>query len=709
MPSPHADRTQPKLQGETTHLLRERRRPAHEQPPQWASRGPARRIATTLRQSSRTWVAALGILAVFFGFFGLLQLGLSLWQAAAAALIAVVLVQQGVIHTMGEVNAHLANRLEGLEDRSWEIRESEQLHRSVAEAFGDVLIQRDHDGTVRHANATFTELFEVHSNALPSPDTECGTRDILVPTAQGERWFAWRDLPARDLQSGTMGIRSVARDVTSRKSHENELAAAAAAAQAASEAKSRFLATISHEVRTPLNGIMGVAQLLERTQLDATQRDHLSILKTSGDTLLTLIEDLLDTARMERGDLQIETGTVDIEQVVEGTAAMMASRAAAKALPIATYVDPALPKSIRSDGGRLRQVLVNLLGNALKFTEQGSVAISARRKGADEWTFSVKDTGPGIAPADRNRIFQPFVQADDASTRAHNGAGLGLAISRHIVVRMGGDIEIESDATGGSIFTVTLPLQAAGNDQTPVDASTMVTPVADLSIALNVKPGPAGDALEAMLRASGYVINPASQLCISDRTDEAQKDAVIRIGHLGHAEAASHEGPWLTWPVRRETLQRVLAENIFSTDAAAIEMAQPVAIERRATDGGFDILLAEDNAVNAMIARSLLEGQGHRVTVVENGEQAVAEAVAGAFDVIFLDRHMPVMDGFDALDTILQFDPDQRIVILSADGQQESRDDAAARGAMGYLVKPFDIEATEELLTRLHTNAKQTA
>ncbi|EFL89794.1 ATP-binding protein [Ahrensia sp. R2A130] len=686
------------------HLLRERRRLLGEQPPSWVKQGVARRLATALRQSSRVWMAAAAILAAFLGFFGLLQLGMSLWQAATAATVAVILVQQGIIHTMGEANAALADRLEGLEDRSWEIRESEELHRSVAEAFGDVLIQRNRDGDVRHANETYSSLFDQQRFALPESDIDAGTRDIMVETTQGQRWFAWRDLPARDLQSGMMGIRSIARDITARKNHEHELAAAAAAAQAASEAKSRFLATISHEVRTPLNGVMGVAQLLARTPLDATQRDHLSILKTSGDTLLALIEDLLDTARMEQGDLSIQTEPVKLEQLLEGVAAMMASRAAAKSLPISTYIDPTLPASILADGGRLRQVLVNLLGNALKFTDQGSVSLCAHRHSIDELCLVVSDTGPGIADKDRDRIFQPFVQTDDGSTRAHNGAGLGLAISRHIVVRMGGDISVSTGKDSGSVFTVTLPLVNADKRKIEIAAPPLAPSLSPKTIALEVDDGPAGLAFEAMLCALGYTVDASADLLITDRNDGKKDDATIHIGHFGHGDEIPHYGRWLTWPVRRETLSRVLEETTSPQVDEEQQLASTPKMNRK-----LSILLAEDEAVNAMIARSLLEGCGHTITVVENGEQAVAEAVTGQFDIVFLDRHMPVMDGFDALDTIHEFDPAQPVVILSADGQQESRDDAAARGAMGYLIKPFDLEATDQLLARVLNPACQSA
>lgn len=685
------------------HLLRERRRLAGEKPPSWVKPGTARRLATALRQSSRSWIAAAAVLATFLGFFGLLLSGMAFWLAATAAAVAVVLVQQGIIHTMGETNAKLADRLEGLEDRSWEIRESEELHRSVAEAFGDVLIQRDRDGAVIHANETYSTLFGEQHVVLPAPDIEAGTRDVLVETSQGERWFAWRDLLARDLQSGTMGIRSIARDITRRKNHEQELAEAAAAAQAASEAKSRFLATISHEIRTPLNGVMGVAQLLARTPLDATQRDHLSILKTSGDTLLALIEDLLDTARMEQGDLSIQTEPVELERLVEGVAAMMASRAADKGLPIATYVDPGLPSIVQADGGRLRQVLVNLLGNAVKFTSHGSVSLVAGRTTAGKLCFTVTDTGPGIAQVDRDRIFQPFVQTDDGSTRAHNGAGLGLAISRHIILRMGGEISVSVSDQGGSVFAVTIPLVALEDDCAVYDAPSLAPISSTQSIALDLPNGPASEAFQSMVLSLGYEIDANAELRISDAVQTDHDGSTIQIGHSGDGTEPRTDGRWLTWPVRRATFLRVLQANEAMANASAVP------VENASAAQVYDLLLAEDDPVNAMIARSLLEGRGHHVTVVENGELAVAEAVTGRFDVVLLDRHMPVMDGFDALDTIRQFDPAQPVVILSADGQQESREDAAARGAMGYLIKPFDLEATDQLLTRLMTHAPEDA
>ena len=366
----------------------------------------------------------------------------------------------------------LEERVEELSDRNWELKDAEERARSFVEAQGDVIVRRDCDGRITYANDAFCALVGHARDALigtafalpvqtqgAAAVLADGTRvhDQKIAGADGARWIAWREVTVRN-DRGTE-IQSVGRDVTDRAQAEQALADARDQADAANRAKSRFLAMVSHEIRTPLNGILGMAGLLRDTSLTPEQATYVKAVKASGDTLLLLIEDVLDFSKIEAGKFDLEARPFALGPLVEELVELLAPRAQAKGLEIASYVDERLPESVIGDAARLRQVLLNLAGNAIKFTEQGGVAVIAEPgPEPDEIVFLVRDTGIGIAPAQQERIFLEFEQVDGGASRKFAGTGLGLSISRRIIERMGGRIGVESAAGAGATFHVTLAL-----------------------------------------------------------------------------------------------------------------------------------------------------------------------------------------------------------------------------------------------------------
>src|ERR1700722_20331301 len=367
---------------------------------------------------------------------------------------------------------------EALADRNWELKEAEERARSLFEQQGDLIVLRDAGGSITFANDAYCELAgrprealigtssapPVLEQGLSAIETN-GTRmhDQKIAGPLGPRWIAWREGLVRSDAGQPAEMQSVGRDVTDRTETERALGEARDHADAANRAKSRFLAMASHEIRTPLNGIIGMSGLLLDTPLTPEQTTYAKAVKTSGDALMSLIEELLDYSKIEAGKIDLEHRPFALAALVEDITELLAPRAQARKLEIASYVDERLPAQVLGDAARLRQVLLNLAGNAIKFTSTGGVALIVEPGIApNEISFLVRDTGIGIAPEAQQRIFREFEQADDGIARSYGGTGLGLSISERIVKRMGGRITLESKLGVGSTFEVSVPL--AGSD-----------------------------------------------------------------------------------------------------------------------------------------------------------------------------------------------------------------------------------------------------
>lgn len=644
--------------------------------------------------------------------------------------------------------------IETLADQMWELQESEERFHGLIDALGDLVVHRDREGRIVYANKVFAELIgadarDLYGQALSElgievgivpdaafSDGEClSSTDVAIQAPGGTRWFSWIELSVRDKASKSVSHRAIARDITARKRAETALINARERAEFASQAKSRFLATVSHEIRTPMNGIMGMARLLADTNLSPEQRTYVGAVSTSASALLALIEDLLDYSKIEAGRFEPEPQPMSPRELTENVVELLAARAFAKNIGLGCHVAPDVPHMITADPGRVRQVLLNLIGNAIKFTDAGGVLVTVTRSGAGRSgmiRFNVADTGPGLRETDIERIFEEFEQADGTSTRAHGGAGLGLAISKRIVKSMGGSISVASEYGAGSEFTFEIPAAAATESQQARGAVLSGHHAVILSRnAVEAK------AIACTVRAHGGTVDIAATVeqttALAGRCDALLVDAALEAGDgrvlkrlrqagftageaitliaptdrgmLGEFRASGY-ATFLARPVRGETLLRVLLAGAAPAAQAQTAASKASSLPaRNAKPLGLSILIAEDNDINAMLARATLQKAGHRVEIVGNGKAAV-EAVTGAgpkhrYDVVLMDLHMPVMDGLDAIAVIRRHEEEMGvapvpIMVLSADNQEKTRHAVLAHGASGFVTKPLDPEALVE-------------
>ena len=595
---------------------------------------------------------------------------------------------------------------------------------------------------------TATTFFEDEQRVIRSGKAEVNREETELDPYGNVSHVLTTQVPLRDKNGRVIGLAGIGHDITSLKRVQEEMQRARETAEAANRAKSEFLANMSHEIRTPLNGVLGMADLALETQLTAEQQEYLETVKVSGESLLAVINDILDFSKIEAGKIDLEAADFNVRDSLESTLKTLALRADQKGLELLCELAPEVPDVVRGDASRLRQIVVNLVGNAIKFTQEGEVGVSVGVASKDAkhivLHFTVSDTGIGIPEDKRGAIFDPFSQADSSTTRKCGGTGLGLTISARLAQMMGGRIWVESEVGRGSRFHFTIQLQVAEAKEiklgTPAPPEILrgirVLVVDDNSTNRRILEGMlSGWEMHTTLVSGGraalaklseaYAAGQPFGLILTDMhmpdmdgfalVEEIRKRPELSTATIMMLTSAGHRGDaarcqelgvsaYLLKPIRQSELREAIARVLGArAQDGAIPLVTRFSLhDAREPGTSLRVLLAEDNLVNQRLAVRLLEKRGHSVAVATNGLQVRNALEKQRFDLILMDVQMPEMDGLEATAAIRASEEltgqHQPIVALTAHAMKGDREKCLAGGMDSYLSKPIRPTELDELL-----------
>lgn len=741
-----------------------------------------------------------------------------LWAGFSLVSIFAMFTSGGFIYllTKSQISKHqttnlvdeLNEQVEQFSDVQWELRDSEARYRDLLDCQNDIIIRKSLGGELTYTNSAFNRQFShlldakigkkfiptiLDGDETPPLTFEAGqgrrnyTQRIATPL--GLRWFEWEEFAIRDSDLNIVEIQSVGRDITDQKQAEDELQDARDQALRANSAKGQFLATMSHEIRTPMNGILGMTGLMMDTELTAEQKTYAKAINCSAKSLLSLIDQILDFSKIEAGKLELEEQPLDIREIAQSVVELLAPRAHDKKLQLAWYIDPTIEETLMGDEVRLRQILTNLIGNAIKFTDAGGITLEIldaekrqygahyfeqpNRRETQKIKIIVKDTGIGLSKAAQKKVFGEFEQADSSHARRFGGTGLGLAITKRIVEKMNGSISLTSEQATkpqssqeklpGTEFQIELDLVRAENSTHLYHSFTLpdelhnILLVGDLDIemkAIKKTLAAAGvtsdycNSKTAMMKLSqaSKTGQPFDTLIVDTKTaktviqkiktelnkhlDEADQKrdpkiiVVMDVAERGGFMKLQQQGvnAYLTRPVRPISLfARINADySAIQTNGATAKSLNKN--EVRATieeEAQQTVLLAEDNEINALLARTILSKMGLGVIHVKNGEEALNlvkdhNEADKNIDYILMDIHMPEMDGFAATKALREYlarearsiAKDIPIIALTANAFPEDRENCLAAGMNDHLAKPFEQDQLKELLLKWQSPMK---